>query len=91
MTTWELAEKPKRKGRQFAIVITKDRDLYVTGLVYYPKAPRGSLGYLDKEPTLTPARAKEVGRMMLKRLKRGRFDRVIEEDLKRAEAYAKFG
>ena len=91
MTTWELAEKPRRKTRQFAVVIKKQGDLFVTELKYFGKKPYGSMGFIQREFTNTKDMAHKVGQMMLKDLKRGKLDRFIDEDLKAEAAWRKMG
>lgn len=91
MTTWELAEKPRRKGRQFAVRITKQGDVFIIRLVYYGRKPYDSLGYLDREYTNGKESARELAGLMLRDLKRGKFDRQIADDLKTEDAWRKMG
>lgn len=90
MSVWEFTEKPKRKGKTFAVVIREGQSFFTTSLEYYGSKPVGSLGYLDRDFTNTKNGAQSVGKLMLKKLKKGGYDRAINEDLKRGAAYAKF-
>lgn len=91
MSIWELSEKPRRKTRQFMVRITKEGDVFVTRLLYYGKKPYGSRGYLDVEYTNNKENAHRMGQTMLHDVKRGKFDRLIEEDLRSEQAWRKMG
>ena len=84
MSTWEMSEKPKRKGRVFAVVITRHGSYFVVTLTYYGKPPEGSPGFVDRVLGVqTKDQAMKVGREMLRNLKKGRYDAEIERDLAR--------
>jgi hypothetical protein len=92
MTKWELTEKPRRKGKAFvARIYQKANGLFITRLEYHFSPPKYSDGYIVKEVTGTKEYAHYVARAFIKELKQGKYDRFIDEDLKREKAFAKFG
>jgi hypothetical protein len=92
VTRWELTEKPRRKNKAFAArIYQKENGLFITRLEYHYSAPKHGSGYVIQEVTGTKQHAHEVGKMFISELKRGKYDRQIEEDLKREKAYARFG